>query len=524
MRTRFLAFFIIVIAVTGFVIPAGSASQLIGGAVGYYDITSTPSGATVTVDGSIVGTTPVTASVYTTAAPGHTITVEKAGYRTWSQHFGGNPAEGQHIVVHAALVMIPTTAPTALPGSQKGYYQVRSEPSGAFVDFDGMNYGVTPVTITVSSTGTPGHTITVSRSGYQTWSQFYSGNPAADRTVDVFASLTPVVPTGSISVTSNPSGASAVLDNGYDSLTTDGTFSGVSTGWHNVRVTKSGYQPYSTSIEVKPGGTSTVYASLAANLQTGSLSISSTPTGASIYVDTIYQGFTSHVVGNLATGPHTVTLKKSGYKDFTQTATVNSGQTTYISMALTPLMSPTSGDLDISSSPSGASVYLNGGYQGETRTSGPLYLTGLSPGSYTLLLKKTGYLDYTTAVQIEAGSTVPVSASLVPDPASSAIASAEIFSQPSGADVLINNAYKGITPLSLDNVPIDTTKTYSVEIRMAGYNPYTATGALRAGQNVVINAALTPLVPPTTATPLSPFPLVAALGILGIISLLAKRR
>lgn len=523
MKKFFPVLFIIVIAMTG-IVSAAAEEQRIGGSAGYYDITSTPAGATVTVDGNVVGTTPVSASVYSTASPGHTITVEKAGYQPWIQYYDGNPASGQHIAVYAFLALIPTIAPTPLPGGQKGYYVVTSDPSGARVDFDGADYGTSPVSIGVSTTGTPGHTITVSKSGYQSWSQFYAGNPAADQTIKVFASLTPVAQTGNIYVTSSPSGASAVLDNGYDSLVTDGTFSGVSAGWHNVRVSKSGYQPYSTTIEIKPGQTATVYAALVANKQTGSLSISSTPVGASLYVDTIYQGLTNQIVGNLATGPHTVLLKKSGYKDFTQTATVNSGQTAYLSMALTPVMSPTTGDLDVSSSPSGASVYLNGEYQGETRASGPLYITALSPGTATIAIKKSGYLDYTTATRIEAGATAQVSAALTPASASPAIASADIFSQPSGADVFINNAYKGITPLSLDNVPIDTAKTYNVEIRLAGYNSYTASGTLKSGQNVVINAALTPLVPPTTAAPLSPFPVFAALGIISIMSLVLIRR
>jgi hypothetical protein len=514
MKKPVLMLFIVILAMTGFVFPA-AASQLIGGAMGYYDISSTPAGATVTVDDTIVGISPTTAPVFTTATPGHLIEVEKAGYQTWSQYYAGNPAEGEHISVHAALVLIPTVAPTPFPGSQKGYYLVRSDPPGAQVSFDGTNYGSAPVSIGVSTTGTPGHSITVSRAGYETWSQFYSGNPAPDQTIDVFASLTPVVQTGSISVTSNPSGASAILDNGYDQVITAGTFTGVSTGWHNVRVSKSGYQPYSTSIDVKPGQTSTVYASLVPNQQTGSISVSSSPVGAGLYVDTIYQGLTNQIVGNLATGPHTVTLKKSGYKDYSQTATVNSAQTSYLSVTLTPLMSPTVGDLDVFSTPSGASVYLNGEYKGETRASGPLYITGVSPGTYTLLMKKTGYLDYTTAARVDAGSTATVSGALVPASTSSSIVSAEIFSQPSGADVLINNAYKGITPLSLDNIPVDTTTTYSVEIRLAGYTPYTASGVLKPGQNVVINAALTPLVVPTTVTPLSPVPVIAALSPVG---------
>ena len=323
---------------------------------------------------------------------------------------------------------------------------------------------------------------------------------------------------------SNPSGASAILDNGYDQLTTPGTFNAVSTGWHNVQVSKSGYQLYSTSIEVKPGETSNVYATLVPNTQYGSISVTSLPVGASLYVDTIYQGLTNQIVGNLAVGSHTVTLKKSGYKDFSQTATVNNAQTTSLSVTLSPLSSPTTGDLDVSSTPYGASVYLNGDYQGETRSSGPLYITSLVPGTYTTVLKKSGYQDYTTTAKIVAGTTAQVAAVLQPASAKPTTASAEIYSQPSGADIYINNAYKGVTPLSFENVPIDATKTYTIEIRMQGYKTYTDSGSISPGQTVVINAALTPLPQPTTKSPLSLMPIVAALSLMGLLSVVLMKK
>ncbi len=303
-----------------------------------------------------------------------------------------------------------------------------------------------------------------------------------------------------------------------------GTFTSVSTGWHNVEVSKSGYQPYVTTIEVKSAATSTVLATLVPNQQIGSISVSSLPVGASLYVDTIYQGLTNQIVGNLAAGSHSVTLKKSGYKDYSQTAAVNNAQTTYLSITLSPLASPTTGDLDVSSTPYGASVYLNGAYQGETRASGPLYITGLSPGGYSTVLKKSGYNDYSTTANIVAGTTAQVSAALQPASVKPTTASAEINSQPSGADVYINNAYKGVTPLSFENVPIDATKTYSIELRLEGYKTYTDSGSISPGQNVVINAALSPLPPPTTKSPLSLMPIVGALSLMGLLSIVLMKK
>ena len=289
-------------------------------------------------------------------------------------------------------------------------------------------------------------------------------------------------------------------------------------------MSKSGYQVYSTDIEVKPGITSSVTATLIQTKQYGSLSVSSNPTAASLYVDTIYEGYTNQIVSNLAVGSHTVTLKKSGYQDYAQTTTINNAQTTYLSITLSPLANPTTGDLDVSSTPYGASVYLNGAYKGETRSSGPLYITGLSPGAYSTVLKKSGYNDYSTTANIVAGTTAKVSAALQPASVKPTTASAEINSQPSGADIYINNAYKGVTPLSFENVPIDATKTYSIELRLEGYKPYTSTGSISPGQNVVIDAALTPLPQQTTKSPLSLMPIVGALSLMGLLSVVLMKK
>ena len=303
-----------------------------------------------------------------------------------------------------------TTYPTAdIPsvsnpiGGDVGYYDISSNPSGATASVDGTPVGLTPTTATLYVTGPPGHTVTISKQGYQTWSQYYSGNPAAGQHISVYATLIPDVQTGTIYVSSSPSGASAILDNGYDQVITPGTFYSVSTGSHTVQVMMSGYQQYSTSVSVSAGATSNVYATLTPNQQVGSISVSSVPKSASVYIDNIFEGMTNVVVGNLAAGSHTVTLKLAGYQTWTNTVTVNNQQTTYITATLTPISSPSTGDLQVSSSPSGAAIYLNGNYQGTTLSTGPFSITGLNPGTYTTVLKKTGYQDYTTSTTIVAG-------------------------------------------------------------------------------------------------------------------------
>ncbi len=414
-------------------------------------------------------------------------------------------------------------------GEQKGYYSIQSSPTGS-VTFDGRYVGTTPVTVDVSATGTPGHTIVITATMYQTWTQSVPGNPASGETVNIYASLTPVPPQGgNIYVGSSPQGANAVLDNGQDSLVTPGTFYNVAPGWHNVRVTMPGYQPYSNSnVQVVNGGTSNVFANLILNVQIGSLSLSSIPSGAGLYVDNIYEGETNQIVGGLAVGSHTVNLKLAGYQSFTNTYGVNPQQTTYASVTLVPVQNPSTGDLLVTSSPSGAAVYLNGNYQGVTTQSGdPLDITGLTIATYTLVLKKSGYQDYTTTVTIVGGQTAQVAATLQSSgtPLAGTV-SAEIQSSPEGADVYINNIYKGMTPVNFQNVQLDTTQSYTVTIKMDGYNSYSTTGKVTPGQSVQINAALSPVATPTPTkkAPLSALTLLSALAISGIVVFLFMRK
>jgi len=504
-----------------------SISNPIGGEEGYYAISSSPSGAAASVDGTNVGLTPTTATVYVTGPPGHTITVTKEGYQTWSKYYSTNPPAGGTVAVSAQLIPIPVTLPaTPPPGGEKGYYSIQSSPSGSSVTFDNKYVGTTPVTVDVSTTGTPGHTITVSATGYQTWSQQVTGNPSAGQTIQIFASLTPVQQYGNIYVSSSPSGATAILDNGQDSLVTSGTFYNVAPGWHNVQVSMPGYQVYSNNnVQVTSGGTTNVYASLVPVVQSGSLSISSTPKGAGLYIDNVYRGETNQIVGGLYAGPHTVVLKLTGYQTFTNTYSVNAGQTTYASVTMVPLQNPSTGDLQVTSSPSGAAVYLNGNYQGVTSTAGPLDITDLTAATYTVVLKKSGYQDYTTTVKIVAGQTAQVAATLqaTGTPTSGTI-SAEILSTPGGADVYVNNVYKGVTPLNFQNVPIETTQAYTVTIKMEGYTPYTTSGKATPGQSIQINAALSPVATPAPTQPLSPLSVLSALGICAVAAFLFMRK
>jgi len=330
-----------------------------------------------------------------------------------------------------------------------------------------------------------------------------------------------VYTTGSIYVDSSPPGATAVLDGGVAYLFSPGTFTAVAPGMHNIILAKPGYQTTSTDVTVSVGETKNVIVTLDRVLNPGGISVSSNPRGVGLYVDGIYQGKTDQIVGNLAPGPHLVILSEAGYEPWSQMVSVAGGQVVSVTATLVAEVNPDHGDLQVSSTPTGASVFVNGNYKGFTPVDDSLDINDLAPGAYTLEVKKSGFQDYSTQVTIEAGKKVQVHAQLTPAPVTPATATAEIVSTPSGAEVYVNTVFLGITPLSFQNV---TPGTYTVEIRMQGYTPYSTTGQVVGGQNIQISAALAPAVTPPTQAPVSPLLAVTGLTIAGLAIVLRKQR
>lgn len=395
-----------------------AADDGIGGEVGYFAITSDPTGASVYFDGTYQGTTPVTVQVYTTASPEHTISISKQGYQTWVSDYTGNPGAGQTIKIDASLSPVPTTEPTQTPGSGKGYYSISSSPQGADVYFDGVYKGKTPVTVEVSTTGTPGHSVVISLSDYQTWSNTYPGNPLDGQTIYITAYLTPYEKYGSVTVRSYPSVATAILD-GLSSQTTPCTFHNIAPGSHILKVSKDGYGDYTTTVMVNAGKTTQVTAYLTKIEPTkGELYITSIPQGGNAYVGGSYYGTTPLIVSDLSPGYYSVKLEKAGFESWNENFYVEAGETTDVSHTFsttpteTPTKTPDTGSVAVSSEPAGAQLFIDGTYQGQT----PITVSSVKEGVHTVLLRLDGYADWQIKVQVDSGREETVDATLSPLP------------------------------------------------------------------------------------------------------------
>jgi hypothetical protein len=404
----------------------------------------------------------------------------------------------------AAVVTLPA------PGGDQGFFFIQSIPSGADCYFDNTFQGETPVTVTVSTTGTPSHTIRISAGGYDTWTQTYQGNPTPGQTIYITATLTPSAQTGNIQVSSSPSGATVTLDRGQSAITPY-TYTYVPVGSHEISVNYPNYQTFYTTVSVNAGQTTYISANLNPVTTTGILDVSSSPSGAAVYVDGNYRGVTSTTVGNLYPGQHSVKLTKAGYQDWTGTVSIASGATTYLSPTLVTNPQPQYATVSISSNPAGANVYGDGVYVGQTRSGSPLVFNEVKPGIHTLLLTKSGYQDYEATQSVVAGQDYVVSVTLnsVQNPSSGGIS---IISAPSGAEVYLNNVFRGLTPITLDSL---APGSYTVFLKLSGYQDWQSTAQVTAGQTAQLSATLIPGgTPAPTQTGLLPVTIIAAIGVL----------
>ena len=525
-----------------------------GPQVGWLTILSTPSGAEVSIDGTAAGVTPVTGREL--GAGAHSIRVTMAGFEPFQE--SKSIGTGEQASVDATLKEIPvTTVPTSrqttqvtviptsiatthetgIPvttgsgpclGCDKGWIRVNCNVDGATASFDDLSSGCTiaggSCDTEVTTTILPFKTFTVQKPGYQIFTGPVNSWPAKGQTVDLYATLNPVPSNGNIQVISHPSGAIVTLDGGSWQYA-PAMFSSVSAGTsHTIQITMSGYQPYGTSAYVAAGQTATVNAYLIATPpqpRTGSINVVTSPRGADIYVDGNYIAQSPHLVTSLAPGLHTLRLHKAGYDEYLTTVTVNAGQQTPVSFTFTPQKAAV-GAIEIASTPTGSSIYLDGNYVGQTPSDGYFDLTSILPGTHNLLIRQKDFQDYTQAVYVQGGNIVTVKALLnpnAPSPIPDTTGQIVVVSTPAGAELFLDNTFRGVTPATLSDIPAGS---HVVMVRQAGYTDQSQTIIVTGGQSTPVALGLTEI-PVTTQAPLSVIPVAGSFTILALAIRLGRR-
>lgn len=214
----------------------------------------------------------------------------------------------------------------------------------------------------------------------------------------------------------------------------------------------------------------------------GTLDVSSTPSGAAIYVDDVYKGVTTLKDIPVAPGGHTVRLTKEGYIEQSKPVTVTAGKTVPVSVTLVP-QAPTTGSLSLTSIPSGASVTMDGRPEDKT----PVVIPDVTAGSHSLTFSLAGYLDHTTSVNVAGGDTATYHAVLQKETASTEGGSLSVASVPDGASISLDGVYKGVTPLTIPGI---SPGSHALVLSLPGYETYRVSASVASGDTASYSANL----------------------------------
>ncbi|MAS93488.1 MAG: hypothetical protein CMO55_09875 [Verrucomicrobiales bacterium] len=309
-----------------------------------------------------------------------------------------------------------------LPDGEKTVVQISSNPTGATVHdvATGHRLGVTPIEIDGLSPGE--RKFSFSKAGYEprtvsliirekktvSTSPSLVAKEGMDGASDSGNGTAPKYPSsndqlGRVLIRSTPSGAVVKSAGGSVVGRTPLTLDGVPYGSLSYEVQKEGYREETVSGSLN---SSKLELSATLTLDAGTVKISSSPSGASIYSSSQeYLGKTPATLEYQAAGYRTYQLQMSGYEDTSVSGQLSGGET----LSLSKTLNKEVGSVYLSSSPSGASVYSSSGsWIGTT----PLELKSVNPGFVSYEFQKDGYKTESASGSVTPGDRLSLSADL----------------------------------------------------------------------------------------------------------------
>ena len=231
---------------------------------------------------------------------------------------------------------------------------------------------------------------------------------------------------GQLAMDSTPEGAELQIDGRTDpNWITPYTLAGLPPGQHTVVISKSGFSPETRAVEVVSASKAFLLVHLVSLSAT--ISVSSDPAGASIYVDGKDTQHVTPSVISLEKGTHTILVRKTGYLDETTSATGQPGQTLRFAPTLRALGNvdeiktvgkfkklfggngaASMGKVSIKTSPKGAQIAIN--RRMLEKTSPVEFL--LNPGNYVVDITLTGYKPVQKIITVEQGGSMAINETL----------------------------------------------------------------------------------------------------------------
>lgn len=381
MRTKFFAALLVLLA-------CGFAAAPKAKHIAVLKVGSTPAGAKIEVNRDYLGNTPMSR---TFEHGTYLVAVSKEGYET--------------AYATVALQSDETVAPVLKPVC--GICVLKTEPAGMdVVTQDNVLLGKTPLLCTSLPLGR--HRLTISGVGVRAKTVEVN---LSDR-VPQHLSYDMTTDSGMLDVRSEPSGLE-VRVNGTVRGSTPCSVNNVK-GEAVVEIVAEGFEPFRRKVFLSPGEKQQLDAVLTA--LPGGLKVVSIPSGARVYVDDEYQGDSDLVISKVAGGERRVRVEKKGFETMARTVKIEKAKEQTEEFRL----QSNTGGLAVSTSPAGATVFIDGKRVGVTTASSDggmvsesLTIPAVAAGEHELKITAKGYADAVQKITIERDKVVTSQAVLI---------------------------------------------------------------------------------------------------------------
>lgn len=344
---------------------------------------------------------------------------------------------------------------------------------GAAVRVDGVPVGNIPYRAGVQ----PGrHLVQIGREGYVTFSQWVE--LAGGQVLTLPVSLEQERPsTGSVLVASDVSGAPVFVD-GEPRGSTPTVIENVTAGQHQIEIRPPGLDVHRETVTIIAGQRISLNPTLRpAAPAGGSLRVIANVPAAVISLDGETLGNAPASRENVSPGEHILEATAEGYMPVQQPVTIVSGQQRVVSLQLRRQEAPP-GRIVINANVSGAIVTIDN----EERGRAPTVVENATAGTHAVIVRATGYQDYTQTCSVGPGQNCELNAVL--EPIGTPV---RVSANTESAVLFLDDREMGPIPYE-GNLPVGN---HRIEVRAEGYRPHNQVINLEASTEPrVIDVAL----------------------------------
>ena len=224
-------------------------------------------------------------------------------------------------------------------------------------------------------------------------------------------------------------------------------------GNYTATVTADGYHSHSVTVQVGEEHRNRIDITL--NKLAGQVTLTSSPSGATVVINGQQQGRTTLNKLKLEAGKHNIKLYAERHQPLSADIAV---QGMDIHQQLNFNLEPAWADVLINSSPSGAKVLIDGTVIGKT----PIHAE-LIEGQRQLSLELIGYKTVQSELTVKAGTSQDIG-TLVLQRQDGLL---QLKTRPTAAGVILNGVYRGTSPL---DIPLSPLKKHTITLVKSGYH------------------------------------------------------